>query len=433
MLSTKKHNGTESQNKTAHEDTNMVPLGKHKLSNKIFVPNQPIKQAESDDFSVSMNNVASKGLFTHQHNPETNKVNLQMEKVGELIRSEKKKVIDPPQVIEKKIMYTVVNPDDPSTIMVTFNNQTFSFYNNKKSHLGNFAINQLIKYVVSDPTFMPDIAMGTADTVIETFICTNKDGKLRLYDHIASIFMGNLEMLVRLNNAMYDFEKKNTELTESKYLAKIKAFNFTLLNHTLKIISTISSEHKSNSNMEIKQKLMKYSIGIIYRMITYIRERLTSNIENTSIINANIDKLVQTRTDISRQMEKLTSAIIHQNNTLNIIIEKLDSTEINYKQEGGNNKSSESSSISSSTELNDGEYIVTADENELTTTGLLNNSSDEDQINSLTNSDDSLTVENNFDSNPSINSSSSSGKQLQTSNSINTSSNYSQMDGLSDS
>ena len=81
--------------------------------------------------------------------------------------------------------------------------------------------------------------MNTADAIIETFICKNIDNKIRLYDHIASIFMGNLEMLIKLNNSLFKYEKlfeKDINICNKKCLLKIKAFNFTLLNHTLKII-----------------------------------------------------------------------------------------------------------------------------------------------------------------------------------------------------
>lgn len=152
----------------------------------------------------------------------------EINEISEMIKSEKIKSERPQTVTNNKnIVFNVINPDDPSTIMVTFNNNTFTFYDNKKSHLGFFTIEQLLKYITKDQEFLSNVGTGTSDAVIETFICKTHDGKVRIYDHISSIFMGNLEMLVKLNNALFQYEKKlenNHELSNKKNLLKNQGF-----------------------------------------------------------------------------------------------------------------------------------------------------------------------------------------------------------------
>ncbi len=173
MLRTKKHNTTDSYN---DQQNSLLTRSKSLVKNNVFVPVKN-KQNETDDFSVpasirnvepviaaaSIQNVepviatapivqplSNKGQLSilNQKNDNQDKINMQMSLVSDMIKSEKQKIKQHAPIIEKKVIYNVINPDDPSTIMVTFNNQTFSFYNNKKSHLGSFSMNQLIKYIV---------------------------------------------------------------------------------------------------------------------------------------------------------------------------------------------------------------------------------------------------------------------------------------------
>jgi hypothetical protein len=291
---------------------------------------------KSENTSIIKSPTRLNNVFSTNKQPyfsDNEKLQSQVNRISEMIKSEKQlKQIEPHQIVNKNIVCNVINPDDPSTIMVKFDNEIFSFYDNKKSHLGSFTIKQLLKYIVQDNEFLVNTGMGTSQAIIETFICKNQQNKIRIYDHIASIFMGNLEMLIKLNNSLFKYEKmfekmfeKDISMCNKKCLLKIKAFNFTLLNHTLKIISTISNEYNMN-NVEIKNKLLRYSVGIVYRLINYIRERFTTNIDNTKIIHDNIKKLIKTRNDLTNHINLLSVAIIQQSHKINTLIEKMDET-----------------------------------------------------------------------------------------------------------
>jgi hypothetical protein len=192
-------------------------------------------------------------------------------------------------------------------------------------------------------------------------------------------------------------------------------------------------------------------------MITYVRERLTSNIENIGHINSNIDKLVETRGDISNNINKLQASVQHQTDKLNMLLDKL-----NNIQTGGTDETTQEQSVNSTSKENKSKFNkekdspdntsdfvvvekssddnsesgeteeteeteevdpdITVDILELSESNLLNNSSDEDNIDNM-----SISDENNFDSEPSQLDEGSDNK-LQTSHSK---SNYSDIASIS--
>jgi len=113
--------------------------------------NESTKESIKDSFiekSVNTSIVKSPTKLSNvfstnkQHFSDNEKLESQVNRISEMIKSEKQlKHIEPQQIINKNIVCNVINPDDPSTIMVKFDNETFSFYDNKKSHLGSFTIN----------------------------------------------------------------------------------------------------------------------------------------------------------------------------------------------------------------------------------------------------------------------------------------------------
>jgi hypothetical protein len=444
-------------------------ISKFNDSNKESIKDSLIEKSANTSIIKSptrLNNVFSTNKQPRNFS-DNEKLQSQVNRISEMIKSEKQlKHVEPQQIINKNIVCNVINPDDPSTIMVKFDNETFSFYDNKKSHLGSFTIKQLLKYIVNDDDFLSNTGMGTSSAIIETFICNIQQNKIRIYDHIASIFMGNLEMLIKLNNSLFKYEKlfeKDINICNKKCLLKIKAFNFTLLNHTLKIISTISNEYKMN-NVEMKNKLLRYSVGIVYRLINYIRERFTTNIDNTKIINDNIEKLTKTRNDLTNHINLLSAAIIQQSQKINILIEKMDnnpnqiggmqskgvksesSTEkyknnddedINDKSDDEDiNENSDDDLDEKSDEVNDNneeEYeddysgALTISKSKLTTSEYLKNSSDEQNIEDL---DDYIDTEGNGYASNAEQDSETSDKRLQITSE--TESEYSKIENLSE-
>ena len=173
-------------------------ISKFNDSNKESIKDSLIEKSANTSIIKSptrLSNVFSTNKQPH-HFSDNEKLQSQVNRISEMIKSEKQlKHVEPQQIINKNIVCNVINPDDPSTIMVKFDNETFSFYDNKKSHLGSFTIKQLLKYIVNDDDFLSNTGMGTSSAIIETFICNIQQNKIRIYDHIASIFMGNLEML----------------------------------------------------------------------------------------------------------------------------------------------------------------------------------------------------------------------------------------------
>ena len=234
---------------------------------------------------------------------------------------------------EKKIYH------DPGVILIRCDEDKFSFYNNFHTLLGSFTVYQLVKYVAKNcEKFLDDVSNGTSDALIETFICTNKTGKLVLLDHISSNFMGNLEMLIRLNNCLFQYEKEKliihvqnaTIEHQKKIISSVKTLIFMLLNHTFKIIVTISDELKRNPTNDkvLENKLMKYSVGIVYRLSYYIKNIVDKHAKTSNDINDNFEKINVIKQELSHKISKLTDVIITQNDKIDIILDKLDGNDI---------------------------------------------------------------------------------------------------------
>jgi hypothetical protein len=218
------------------------------------------------------------------------------------------------------------------------------------------------------------------------------------------------------------------------------------------------------NNVEMKNKLLRYSVGIVYRLINYIRERFTTNIDNTKIINDNIEKLTKTRNDLTNHINLLSAAIIQQSQKINILIEKMDnnpnqiggmqskgvksesSTEkyknnddedINDKSDDEDiNENSDDDLDEKSDEVNDNneeEYeddysgALTISKSKLTTSEYLKNSSDEQNIEDL---DDYIDTEGNGYASNAEQDSETSDKRLQITSE--TESEYSKIENLSE-
>jgi len=87
-----------------------------------------------------------------------------------------------------------------------------------------------------------------------------------------------------LNNLFFTYENKelltdiatiNDEKIQYNIKLSIKQFIYLLINHTLKIIAIASEEIKNDPTQEMmKQKLLKYSVALTYRISNFMKEHL---------------------------------------------------------------------------------------------------------------------------------------------------------------
>jgi len=236
------------------------------------------------------------------------------------------------------------NSNSSNMILVYDENENkFTFYNSNKSILGSFNFKQILKYVGKqiDQNFYSHIDSGYSDELIRSMIgevlidpVTSKNNII-LKSHIESPFMGNLDLLIRLNNLFFSYETRELlsdlalvkdEKLQYKLKLGIKQFIYLLINHTLKIIAIATEEIKDDPKQEaMKQKLLKYSVALTYRISGFMKEHLENyNNQYKSLYNQ-LEKLINMKKIINSKIDKLEEKINKQNEII--------FTAINGKQE----------------------------------------------------------------------------------------------------
>jgi len=239
----------------------------------------------------------------------------------------------------------------------------FTFYNTNNSILGSFNFKQIIKYIGKqiDPSFYNLVEAGYSEELIKSMLAEISidpiTGKINtvLKSHIDSPFMGNLDLLIRLNNLFYIYEINN--LTNDLTLIKdeklqynlklsVKQFIYLLINHTLKIISIATDEIKNDPAHELmSKKLLKYSVALTYRISNFMKEHLDNYNKQYKTLHNQMQKLADLKGVINNKITKLEEKITKQNNLIfsiikgkKINIEESSINLVNSKEEQQNTK-----------------------------------------------------------------------------------------------
>ena len=218
----------------------------------------------------------------------------------------------------------ILKPSQQKKLFVNFKNSHFNFYDERKKPLGSFDVFDILKFfsqhLDKNNEFLSHIGGEKFDNslmFIKKFIghpVTSSDKTLiQLWDFNQSYIMGDLELLIQLNNELYKFETNHLykELNRVQQPARneihlmINKLIYTLLNYTLGIISLITSELSNIvGKNKLKEKLMKYSTNIVYRI---------------SIFTQNQIKIVLNKNE---ELSKLTNINLKLKNLLNMRIKK---------------------------------------------------------------------------------------------------------------
>ncbi len=207
------------------------------------------------------------------------------------------------------------------------NENKFTFYNSNKSILGSFNFKQLIKYIGRqvENNFYSNIESGYSEEMIKSFLgeilVDPITGKIHfnLKSHIDSPFMGNIDLLIKLNNLFYHYEKNelNNDLNiiqneKVQYTLKqsIKQFIYLMINHTLKIIAIATED---NVEQSMKEKLLKYSVALTYRINSFMKEHLENYNKQYKSLYNNLDKITKMKKVLNSKIELLETKINKQN------------------------------------------------------------------------------------------------------------------------
>lgn len=177
-----------------------------------------------------------------------------------------------------------------------------SIFNDQNVALGYFTISHIAKYLGdiydTKKQFLTDLDIqiySKAKELIKGLVFklkynkVNKYADIIIHDYTKSGFMGDIELLIKLNNMFYKYQKEqmHADLANVEYCNKIKIeqnikkFIFMLLNYTLQLIAITSDKV---SDPKLKENLINYSIGIVHRIDLFVQEQLkVINNQNTSI------------------------------------------------------------------------------------------------------------------------------------------------------
>ena len=248
---------------------------------------------------------------------------------------------------------------DGAGLLVNYDKQLtkFTFYKQNDQLIGSFTIPQLIRYLGhywdTYDQFMAQTNYTQAIDIIESLVGSAKYNETEkivaviLNDYKKSPFMGNIEMLINLNNGLHDFEKnsltgeldKVDKKIQPKIIITIKQFIYLLVHHTLKIITIASENIKNSTQNTIKESLMRYSLGLVFRISQFIKEQLEDQIGKYDQITNQMVTIHNSRDVVGQKMDVMNKLIKDQNTKIETILNKLEEQHKNkmIEQLGGKN------------------------------------------------------------------------------------------------
>jgi len=359
---------------------------------------QNLKKSEKSDKNIKSENIISGSTNKNDINSQNNKVHIHNNVIN------------------------VIKQENKDAIIVDHNidQMKFTFYDADKNLLGTFTSLQLLKFInYKYSSFFQHVEMGVSYDIIKKYILDIifNDDKLKivLVSHFNSPFMGNVEMLVKLYNDLTRCEVHvNSEL--NKFSSKdgkiieytIKQLYYLLLNHTLKIIASVSDAIKDDeSKSNIKETLLKYSVGIVYKITNLIKNEINLKTLEYQTIQDDIIRLGKIKLTINEKMNSLYSIVEIQNKKIdNILININELKSYNLQTGGGSssNSSHENLETSNSTESNSNFELTKSNIstqqkiNREPSSSITTESEKDSSINSYSSSDSSSDTSNNSSS-----------------------------------
>jgi len=241
--------------------------------------------------------------------------------------------------------------DNEKKLLVSVNEKLnkFSIFNENNNLIGYFTIHHIIKYLGdiydTKQQFLKEIDVVVyqkSKELIKALVFKLKYNKKNKYsdiiisDYTRSGFMSDIELLIKLNNQLhkYQLEELQNDLSKVdinnriKMEQNIKKFIFILLNYTLKLISIVSEQLKDDDDRkELRNNLINYSIGIVYRINLFvqdqlkvinnqqktIRESLETNIQIKNVIKEKLDVLIKYLSKQTTPSKPITTLLIDNN------------------------------------------------------------------------------------------------------------------------
>ena len=204
--------------------------------------------------------------------------------------------------------------------------------NNKE--IGTISIKELIKYTVlavdKQNIFLPNIKLDEQKLmIIEKYICNTYQENNTYYIEFnspeKSLFMTDVELLIKLNKELTNFEEKYINQIKSENIANIiKQFIYNLLDVILKLLYSLS--YKKNN--ESSSLLLKYTNAIVNK----INNRILKDINEKMVILENVHSETKNLNEYSKILDKnidiLNKNINHQSDIVENLVSNAESEKI---------------------------------------------------------------------------------------------------------
>lgn len=218
-------------------------------------------------------------------------------------------------------------------------NKKFMFYDNRKNYMGGFSVHEFIRYITSHVNINFLSGYSTHNNqIIEKYICVVslieqpiKKYVINMHNYFVSPFMGNIETLINFYTFIHEFEinefRIELEKLDPNDMNNVQAiFNdmvYSLLYHMLKIIAALSDKITGTTSNNIKDKLINYSVSIVYRLARHIKETTESKTSDISSLERERANINLTRTDMNAQIELLQRSIDKQNTEIDLMMRNI--------------------------------------------------------------------------------------------------------------
>lgn len=237
-----------------------------------------------------------------------------------------------------------INTNNENKTMISFSKKLkkFTIYDENKNNIGYFTMEHIVKYLAniydSDRQFMTDIDLPTfkkAKDLIKIHIfkidyCKkNKKSDIIIHDYVSSGLMGDIGLLIELNNLLYAYQEHDlqndlahvNDNNKIKIEQNIKKFIYLLLVYTLKLCVIITEKIKDMPDQkELKSAILSYAILCSNRINLFVQEQLSV----IYVLDKEIKKAYATNMDIKnilkKKLETITKEIVEEHKSENIIV-----------------------------------------------------------------------------------------------------------------
>lgn len=224
----------------------------------------------------------------------------------------------------------IINTNNKTMISFSESLKKFVIYNENKNPIGFFTLEHIVKYLGNiydtERQFMTDIDMETfkkSKQLIKLFLfkidyCKkNKKSDIIIHDYTTSGLMGDVSLLIKLNNLLYLYQEHNLsndlahvdDNNKIKIEQNIKKFMYLLLIYTLKLCVIITEKIKDKDE-KLKSAIISYAITCSNRINLFVQEQLGV----IYILDRELKKAYNTNMDIKimlkKQLETITKEIV---------------------------------------------------------------------------------------------------------------------------